>query len=72
MCHCCVVSFGVRHWHRYFLFMVCAPHLSFLVVVFSLIIVWIARPRVGCVEGVGLCMILIEVCCGGGVWVVVG
>ena len=56
MRHCCVISFGVCHWHRYCLFMASVPHLSFLVVVFSLVMVQIARPKVGCVEGVGLCV----------------
>ena len=70
--HCCVVSFGVCHWHRYVILMACAPHLSFLVVVFSLIMVLIARPRVGCVEEVGLCVILVEVCCDDWGWFVWG
>lgn len=64
--HCCVVSLGVRHWHKYTIFMVCVPHLSFLVVFFLLIIACIARPRVGCV--VGLCDILVGVRCGGWGW----
>ena len=38
-CECC-------HWHRYCFVMACAPHLSFLMEVFSLVMVWIARPRV--------------------------
>lgn len=50
--HCCVVVARDFHWHRYALFMACAPHLSFLVMFFSLMMDWIARPRVGCVEGI--------------------
>ena len=58
--------------------MACAPHLSFLVMIFSLLIVWTARPRVGCGGGgFGIRTIFVGVCCanGGGscgVWVVVG
>ena len=56
MRHCSVFPCGVCHWHKYVFLMVCAPHLSFLVVVFSLITVWIVCPRVGCVEGIRLCV----------------
>ena len=52
--HCCVVPCGSCHWHRYIRFMACAPHLSFLVVVFSFIIVWIVCPSVGCEVMVGV------------------
>ena len=62
MRHCCIVPCVVCHWHRYVLLMTCAPHLSSLVLlVFFLIMVWIVRPRVGCVEGVGLCVMLVSV-----------
>lgn len=50
--HCCVALFGVCHWHRYVFLMACAPHLSFLVVVFSFIILCMAVPSIG--FGVGL------------------
>jgi hypothetical protein len=52
--HCCVFPCVVCHWHRYVILMTCAPHLSFLVVIFSLIMVWVACMRVSCVEDVGL------------------
>lgn len=63
MCHCCVFSFGVRHWHKYVFLWLVPPIYFFIVVVFSFIMVWIAHPRVGCV--VGLFVILVEVCCDG-------
>ena len=58
--------------------MVCAPHLSFLVLVFSLIMVWIVCPSVGCVRGGGCLMLVrhekvVDVQGGGGsyvLWVV--
>ena len=61
--HCCIFPCVVCHWRRHVLLMTCAPHLSFLVVVFSLIMVWIACMRVGCVEDVGLRVMLVSVCC---------
>ena len=64
MRHCCVVPCVVCHWHRYVFLMACAPHLSFLVVVFSLIMVWIACPRVGCGGCLGLvCWVEVLWCC---------
>ena len=47
--HCCVVSLGVRHWHKYTIFMVCVPHLSFLVVFF------VVDYSVYCTPESGLC-----------------
>jgi hypothetical protein len=44
--HCSVNPCGFCHWHRYCFVMACAPHLSFLVEVLSLIMACIARPRV--------------------------
>ena len=68
MCHCCAAPCVIYHWHRHVLLIAFAPHLFFLVVVFSLIMVWIACPRVGCVMGVRLCMVLVSVCCVGLGW----
>ena len=40
--------------------MACAPHLSFLVLVFSLIMVWIVCPSVGCERGGGECLMFVH------------
>ena len=61
---CCIVSVILRHWHRYSLFMACAPHLSFLVVILSLIMVWISHPRAGRVDGFVCWVVLVWVCGG--------
>ena len=44
--HCSVGPCKCCHWHMYCFVMVCASHLSFLMEVFSLVMAWIARPRV--------------------------
>ena len=46
--HCWVVPSGSCHWDRYILWVVCASHLSFLVLVFSSIMVWIVCPNASC------------------------
>ena len=48
MRHCCVVPLGFCHWHRCVFLMACTPHISFIVVDFSLIIVCIVCPSMGC------------------------
>jgi hypothetical protein len=45
--HWCVVLVVVCHWHKYVFLMACAPHLSFLVIVFSFIILCMAFPSIG-------------------------
>ena len=59
--HCCVVLFVVCHWHRYVFLMACAPHLSFLVVIFSFMILCMAFLSIGFGMGlvtyVGCCII---------------
>ena len=45
--HCCVVVCISCHWHKYDLVLACAPHLSFLRVVLSFIILCIAWPSAG-------------------------
>ena len=72
MRHWCVFSCVVCHWHRFFFLMVCAPHLSFLVTDFSLIIVWIARPRVGCGGELGPCIVFVGGCCDAWGWFIWG
>ena len=54
--HCCVVLFVVCHWHKYVLLMACALHLSFLVVVFSFIILCMAFPSIGFGVGSMFCV----------------
>jgi hypothetical protein len=63
--HCCMVLFIFCQRHKYDLLIACAPHLSFLVVVFSFIILCMACPNGGsicCVfarfVGGGGCMVL--------------
>ena len=57
--HCCMVVFAFCQRHRYDLLMACAPHLSFLVVVFLLLFcVWLDL-------GVGLVVVGVL-----GLWVV--
>lgn len=51
--HCCVGPLKVFHWHRYVILMVNAPHLSFMVLTFSLIMECIVCPGMGCGEGFG-------------------
>ena len=46
--HCWEIPCGSCHWHRYIRFMACAPHLSFRVLVLSLIIFWMGCPSVDC------------------------
>ena len=62
MRHCCVVPCIVCNWHRYVFLMACAPHLSYLAMVFSLGMVWIVQPKVGCGE------VFVGVCCVGCGW----
>ena len=64
--HCWAFPCGSCHWHRYIRFMACAPHLSFLMLVFSLIIVWIGCPSVDCQSGrrvLEVCALWGGVCC---------
>ena len=35
--HCDVNPCGICHWHRYCFVIACAPHLSFLMEIFSLV-----------------------------------
>ena len=70
--HCCVIPCVDCHWHRYVLLIACAPHLSFLVMVFTLIMVWIALPRVCCVCVFGYWVLLEGVGCSSGGWVLWG
>lgn len=44
-------------------FVACAPHLSFLVVVFWLIMAWGFCPSMGCGVGFGLCVVVVGVLC---------
>lgn len=62
MRHCCVVPFVVFHWHKYAFFRACAPHLSFLVMVFPLIMEWIVCPRMSCGRVLGSCMLVMGIC----------
>jgi hypothetical protein len=65
--HCWIVSFRMSHWHIYYVFMAFAPHLSFPMVVLSLVMVWIAHPRVGwfmCIIGMCVLWWLWMVCMG--------
>ena len=49
--------------------MVCAPHLSFLVEVLSLIMAWIARPRVCWGRGeIWIGVMVVGIWCGRWVW----
>ena len=45
----------------YVYLMACAPHLSFLVVVFSVVILWVAHPSMGCEGRCGFCTIFVGV-----------
>lgn len=56
-----MVPFVVCHWHRYAFLMACAPHLSFLVMVFSLMMDWIVCPRMGCGGMPGSCMLVMVI-----------
>ena len=69
--HCCVVPCVDCHWHRYVLLIACTPHLSFMVMVFTLVMMWIALPRVDCVCVFGYWVLLEGVGCssGGRGWV---
>ena len=59
--HYCVVLFVVCHWHKYVFLMACAPHLSFLVVVFSFIILCMAVPSIRFGVGLRFCVWLFDV-----------
>ena len=61
---CC----GVFYWLRYCHLMVCAPHLSFIVVVLVLIMAWTFVPRVRRSGMLGVCMLFGGVWCGGCRW----
>ena len=61
--HCCVIVPVICHWHKYVFFMACAPHLSFLVVVFPLVMAYIVCPNVGLGGVHESDMMLIDVCC---------
>ena len=66
--HICVVPCGVFYWLRYCHLMVCAPHLSFIVVVLVLIMAWSFVPRVRRSGMLGVCMLFGGVWCGGCRW----
>ena len=67
--HCCVVPCVDCYWHKYVLLIACAPHLSFLVMVLTLVMVWIALPRVDCVCVFGYWALLEGVSCSSGGWI---
>ena len=70
--HWCVFPSVDCHWHRYVFLMACAPYLSFLMAIFSLVMVWIVCPRIGCDGGLGACMLFVGICCDVGGWFVCG
>lgn len=47
----------------YVYLMVCVPHLSLRVVIFSLTMVWISCPSVACGGMLGFCVVFVGVCC---------
>ena len=61
--HCCIVPSGTCYWHRYFFLIDYAPHLSFLVVICSLTMVWIDWPNIKLSGGGGYlsCSLLVVV-----------
>ena len=54
--HCCAVLFVIFHWHKNVFLMACAPHLSFLMVVFASIILCIAVPNIRFGVGLVVCV----------------
>ena len=65
--HCCMVPSGTCHWQKYLFLIACASHLSFLVVVFSFIMVWIVWPSIELGRGRGVLPVIAP--CGSVCWV---